>query len=308
MRIAIMAAGGVGGYLAAHLLRAQAAEVALIARGAHLAALRSDGLTLAADGDSFCVPLPLVTDDPSEIGAVDVVLFAVKLADTETAAAACRPLLHAGTAVVPFQNGVESTARIAAVLGDRHACAGCCYLSVAIERPGVVRQVGTLSKFLFAEADGAQSPRIEALRSALAAAGITAPVPESIDLELWTKFSFLVGLSGVTAAARTTIGVVRDTPALASTYRRAIEEAVAVARARGIELPDDVVERHLAFSASLPAGLRASQAIDLERGKPLEVDWLSGAVVRLAAEQGIDTPVNATLHAVLRPFARGSRG
>jgi len=305
MRIAIMAAGGVGGYLAAHLLRHGADEVALIARGAHLDALRNDGLTLAADDGKFTVPLPLVTDDPKAIGPVDAVLFAVKLADTESAAAACGPLLQSDTAVVPFQNGVESTARITAVLGETYTCTGCCYLSAAIERPGVIRQVGALSRFLFAEADGRQSARTQALRTSLTQAGIATPEPAAIDVELWTKFSFLAGLSGVTAAARTTIGAVRDDPALAAIYRRAIEETVAVARARGVALADDVVERHLAFSADLPAGMRASQAIDLERGKPLEVDWLSGAVVRLGAANGVDTPVNATLHAVLKPFAAG---
>ncbi len=308
MRIAIMAAGGVGGFLAAHLLRQGADEVALIARGAHLAALRAEGLTLATEAGRFTVPVPTVTDDPASIGPVDAVLFAVKLADTEAAAAACRPLLGADTAVVPFQNGVESRERVRAVLGAGHACAGCCYVSVAIDGPGVIRQAGAFSRFLFAEADGAQSPRLEALRATLVAAGIEAPAPDDIDVELWTKFSFLVALSGLTAAGRTTIGAVRDDPAMLTVYRRAMEEAVAVARARGIVLPEDVVERHLAFTASLPPGMRASQAIDLERGNPLEVDWLSGAVARLGAEAGVDTPVNAALHAVLRPFAAGARG
>lgn len=307
MRIAIMAAGGVGGFLAAHLLRHGAGEVALIARGAHLQALRADGLTLTSDSGEFTVPVTTVTDDPATIGPVDAVVFAVKLADTEAAAEACRPLLGPETAVVPFQNGVESRERIRAVLGSAHACAGCCYVSVAIDRPGAIRQAGQFGRFLFAEADGAQSPRLEALRAALVGAGVEAPVPDDIDVELWTKFSFLVGLSGLTAAGRTTIGAVRDDPHQAAVYRRAIEEAVAVARARGVALPDDVVDKHLTFTASLPPGMRASQAIDLERGNPLEVDWLAGAVARLGAEAGVDTPVNATLHAVLKPFAGGSR-
>ncbi|MDX1594565.1 MAG: 2-dehydropantoate 2-reductase [Gammaproteobacteria bacterium] len=308
MRIAIMAAGGVGGFLAAHLLRHGADDVALVARGAHLAALRDDGLTLVTDDGSDTRPVTTVTDDPATIGPVDAVLFAVKLADTERAAEACRPLLGDATPVVPFQNGVESRERIRAVLGDAHACAGCCYVSVAIDRPGVIRQAGRFGRFLFAEPDGTQSPRLEALRAALVASGVEAPVPDDIDVELWTKFSFLVALSGLTAAGRTTIGAVRDDPEMADIYRRAIEEAAAVARARGVALPGDVVEKHLEFTATLPAQMRASQAVDLERGKPLEVDWLSGAVVRLGAEAGVDTPVNATLHAVLKPFAGGQDG
>ncbi len=307
MRIAFMAAGGVGGFLAAHLLRHGADEVALIARGAHLAALRDHGLTLVTDDGETTVPVTTLTDDPATIGPVDAVIFAVKLADTEAAAEACRPLLGPATAVVPFQNGVESRERVRAVLGADHACAGCCYVSVAIDRPGVIRQAGQFGRFLFAEADGSQSPRLAALRAALVAAGVECPVPDDIDVELWTKFSFLVGLSGLTAAGRTTIGAVRDDPVQAAIYRRAIEEAVAVARARGVALAGDVVDKHLEFTASLPPGMRASQAIDLERGNPIEVDWLSGAVARLGAEAGVDTPVNATLHAVLRPFTRGSR-
>jgi len=305
MRIAVMAAGAVGGYLAAHLERS-GIEVALVARGAHRDALRDQGLTLIQETGQFTVKPRLVADDPAAIGEVDAVLFAVKLADTERAAEMCRPLLHADTAIIPFQNGVESTARIDAVLGGTHACSGCCYVSVALDGPGVVRQAGQFGRFLFAEADGRQSPRITALRALFQQAGIDAPVTENIAVELWTKFSFLAALSGVTAAARTTIGTVRDNPHLFATYRRAIEETVAVAQARGVPLPDSLVETHLEFSATLPAGMRASQAIDLARGKPLEVDWLSGAVARLGAEAGVDVPVHATLHALLQPFAAGS--
>lgn len=307
MRLAIVAAGAVGGFLAAHLLRAGNHDVALVARGANLQAIRANGLTLATEHDEFTVPVPVVTDDPDTIGPVDAVVFAVKQTDTESAADACRALIGEDTIVVPFQNGVESSSRIGAVLGDRHAGAGCCYVSVALEKPGLVRQAGQFGRFLFAEKDGSQSRRTDALRDALRDAGVDAPVPEDIRVELWRKFSFLVAVSGLTAAGRTTVGEIRDDPLLSTIYRRAIEESVSVARAMNVDLPGDIVERHIEFTESLPAQMRASQAFDLEAGKPLEVDWLSGAVARLGAAAGIDTPVNSTLHAVLKPFANGRR-
>ncbi|KAA3622676.1 MAG: 2-dehydropantoate 2-reductase [Proteobacteria bacterium] len=307
MRLAIVAAGAVGGYLAAHLIRAGVHDIALIARGANLKAIRDNGLTLTTGDTSFTVPVAHVTDDPATIGPVDAVVFAVKQTDTASAAEICRPLLARDTCVVPFQNGVESAERIESILGKRHACAGCCYVSVTIDKPGVIRQAGQFGRFLFAEADGSQSRRTEALRVALVDAGVEAPVPKDIDVELWTKFSFLVALSGLTAAGRSTIGEIRNDPVTSLVYRRAIEEAVSVARARGVQLPIDIVERHLDFTKTLPAEMRASQAFDLEAGKPLEVEWLSGAVSRLGAVAGVETPVNSTLYAVLKPFAKGRR-
>lgn len=306
MRVAIMAAGGVGGYLGARLADA-GHEVAMIARGRHLEAIRTGGLEVDTNKGTTIVRPALATDDPTEVGPVDVVVFAVKLRDTEAAAAACRPLIGPETLVVPFQNGVESTEVLGGMLGREHVAAGCAYIAITIAEPGRLAKVGDLERFLFGEADGGQSDRTRALRAALAEAGVNAPEPEDIRVEIWRKFAFLAPLSGMTAASRSPIGAVRGDPHMRETFRRAVAEVAQVARARGIAVPDDLVEQHMGFVEGLEHHMTSSQAHDLAAGRPLEVDGLSGAVVRLGSEVGIDTPVHATLHAVLRPFAAGGK-
>lgn len=305
MKIAIVAAGGVGGFLGVRLIQA-GADVALMARGAHLAAIRANGLTLETPGGTTTVRPSLVSDRAAEIGPVDVVLFAVKLPDAEAAAVACRPLLGPKTGVVPFLNGVEATAILAKALGTQHAMTGVCYIFAEVASPGRIRQTGRGARFLFGEADGGQSARSEALRAALVGAGLEAPVPGDMREEVWRKFAFLSTISGFTAAARSPIGVLRADPGTRALMQRAIEEVVAVARASGTTLPAGTVERHMEFLDALPAESRASQANDLAAGRPLELHWLSGAVARLGRERGVATPIHATLTAVLLAHARGS--
>jgi 2-dehydropantoate 2-reductase len=206
MRVAIMAAGGVGGYLGVRLAE-HGTEVAMIARGRHLEAIRANGLAVATNQGTIAARPVLATDDPSEIGPVDVVVFAVKLRDSAAAAEASRPLIGPDTVVIPFQNGVESTDVLARALGPRHAAAGCAYIAISIVEPGVLKKVGDLERFCFAEADGAQSPRIEAFRAALDAAGVVAPAVDDIRVEIWRKFAFLAAMSGMTAASRSPITI-----------------------------------------------------------------------------------------------------
>ena len=299
-----MAAGGVGGYLGAKLART-GHEVAMMARGRHLEAIRADGLTVETDTETFTVRPALATADAADIGPVVAVVFAVKLRDTEAAAEAIRPLIGKETVVIPFQNGVESAAILADRLGAAHAAAGCAYIAITIAEPGRLKKVGELERFLFAEADGSQSPRIAAVRRALEDAGVNAPEPADIAVEIWRKFAFLASLSGMTAAARVAIGAIRADSHMLEMFRRAVAEVVAVARARGVAVRDDLVDEHMDFIATLPAEMTSSQAHDLAAGRPLEVDGLSGAVTRLGLAAGIDTPVHATLYAVLRPHSGG---
>ncbi|MFO1184231.1 MAG: 2-dehydropantoate 2-reductase [Bauldia sp.] len=305
MRIAIVAAGGVGGFLGARLIAA-GVEVALLARGAHLAAIRTHGLSLETPSGTTTVRPATITDNPADIGEVDIVIFAVKLPDGETAAAACRPLIGPETGVVPFLNGVEATPLLAKTLGPQHAMMGCCYIFAEVAGPGRIRQTGSGARFLFGEADGGQSQRSNALRAALVSAGLDAPLPGDMRVEVWRKFAFLATISGFTAAARAPIGALRSAPRTRALMRRAIEEAVAVAAACGVGLPGDTVERHMTFLDSLPPESRASQANDLAAGRPLELEWLSGAVARLGLENGVATPVHETLTAVLLPHAKGA--
>jgi 2-dehydropantoate 2-reductase len=307
MRIAVMAAGGVGGFLAARLIKA-GSDVAVIARGAHLAAIRENGLTLENPKERINVRPRIATDDPAAIGPVDILIFAVKMPDIETAAEACRPLIGPGTGVIPFQNGVEASDIIAGILGAEHAMMGTTYIFSDIVEPGRIVQTGTNARFFFGERTGGQSERSNAFRASVLAAGVDAPVPADIRLEIWRKFVFLSSMAGITAATRAPIGEIRADPVMRATYTRAMEEVAAVAKARGIELPADSMDRYAHYFDSAPYEARSTLAKDLAAGRPLEVEWLSGAVHRLGKESGVDTPVHSTFYAVLRPFAQGRRG
>ena len=307
MRIAVMGAGGVGGYFGARLAHA-GQDVAFIARGAHLAAMRERGLTVTSSQGDLHLANPTVTDDPATLGWFDVVLFAVKLWDTEAAAAAIRPLLAAGGVVVPFQNGVESIERIAAVLGPDPVMGGAAYVAATIAEPGVIAQTGTMARLLFGAVLPSQRDAARALLAACKGAGIDADVTDDIEQALWTKFGFLVALSGMTAATRQPIGAIRADPDMRATFEAAIREVWELARTRGIALADDFVARQMRFGDGLPAEMRASTLNDLEAGHKLEAPWLSGAVARMASAAGGAAPVNATLYAAVKPYILGRPG
>ncbi|HYR00617.1 MAG TPA: 2-dehydropantoate 2-reductase [Casimicrobiaceae bacterium] len=304
MRIAVMGAGGVGGYFGARLAHA-GHDVAFVARGRHLLAMKERGLRVTSTLGDVHLARPVVTDDPSTLGWFDAVLFAVKLWDTESAAAAVKPLLAAGGVVVPFQNGVESIERVGAVVGPAQVMGGVAYIAAKIAEPGVVAHTGTMARLRFGTTDPAQAPVAEALLAACKGAGVEAELVSDIRKALWMKFVFLVGLSGVTAATRQPIGVIRADPDLRATFEAAMRETWSVGRARGVALPDDFVADQMRFGDGLPAEMKASMAHDLEAGNRLEAPWLSGAVARMAKEAGGEAPVNATLYAAVKPYLMG---
>ncbi|HKJ49969.1 MAG TPA: 2-dehydropantoate 2-reductase [Gammaproteobacteria bacterium] len=304
MKFATVATGGIGGYLAVRLTQA-GEDVAVLARGAHLDAIESTGLKLEAGDESTRVHPRIATDDPAEIGPVDAVIFGVKAKDVEAAAESCLPLLGPNTVVIPFLNGVETVQRLATVLPIEHIANGTAAISTTVAEPGSIRQVGTFASFTFAESDSSQSPRIEAVRAAFERAGLDAPVVENIDVALWQKFCLFAPMSGITAAARCTIGEIRNDPQLSRLFQDAIAETATLGRALGVALPGDTESRIWQAVGDLPDGMRASTAIDLEAGRPLEVDWISGAVVRLSETVGLDSPINRTLNAVLQPCKAG---
>ncbi|MDD9878999.1 MAG: 2-dehydropantoate 2-reductase, partial [Magnetovibrio sp.] len=230
MRIAIMATGGVGGVFGAKLAAA-GEDVHFIARGAHLEAIRQAGLRIETDDGPVVVADAQATDDPEAIGPVDVVVFAVKLWDTESAADMCRPLLGPETVVIPFQNGVTATETIAGILGEAHTGGGVSRVSSYIEAPGVIRQVGAFASLSFAEADGGRSPRMEAFLAACENAGIDANIPSDITRAVWQKFIFLVALSGLTTAARSPVKLVFEGPEGLSALENSMAETAAVGRA-----------------------------------------------------------------------------
>ena len=306
MKFAIMGSGGVGGYFGGRLAAA-GEDVHFVARGAHLAAMRTDGLRIdSPNGDLYLHPVQ-AADDPAAIGPVDYVLFAVKLMDTESAAMTCRPLVGPDTTVVALQNGVESEAVLGRVLGPDRVMGGTVYISAVIAEPGRVRQTGAFARLVFGEMDRRSSPRGERLAAACREAAIDATLAEDVEREIWMKFIVLVALSGVTTLTRLPVGALRADPDTRALFVSAIAEAAGVGRARGVDLPADAVERQMAVVDGWPAEMVASMLHDLKAGKPLELDWLSGAVRRLGREASVATPVHDLIWTALKLHAPGGK-
>jgi 2-dehydropantoate 2-reductase len=304
LRIAVMGSGGVGGYLGGRLAAA-GQDVTFVARGAHLAAIRAHGLALrSALGDALIRPAQ-ASDDPGAIGPVDLVIFAVKLYDTEAAAEATRPLVGPDTGVVTVQNGVDSAELLARALGRDHVIGGVAQIASVIDEPGVIRHTGTMASFVFGELDGTRSERVAALAAALQAAGVEHRVSADIQRDIWDKMAFLATFAGLTALMRLPIGPIREDAETRAMLREGLAEAFAVARARGIALPDDFVERTLSRCDRLPYEMKSSMLQDLERGRRLELPWLSGAIVRLGQELGVPTPIHAFITTALKLHAGG---
>ncbi len=304
MRIAVIGAGGVGGVFGAALARA-GADVTFVARGAHLAAIRERGLRVEGGRGETLVQPAQATDDPAAIAPVDVVLFCVKLWDVESAGAAIRPMVGNATGVIPLQNGIDASARLLPILGESAVMGGVAQVSATIAEPGVIRQTGTLQRLVFGELDGRHSDRGERFLALCREAGFDAMLTGDIRRALWEKFVLLVAMSGITAVTRLPVGKLRDDPDLVALYRAVMEEVIAVGKASGVALPDDLVEKRMADVFAFPATGRASMAVDLERGNRIELPWLAGKVVSLGRDYGIPTPANATIHAALKPYVNG---
>jgi 2-dehydropantoate 2-reductase len=304
-QFAIMGSGGVGGYFGARLAAA-GADVTFIARGTHLDAIREHGLEVVSPLGDITVQPAQATDRPGDIGPVDVVLFATKLWDTETAGEACCPLMGVGTAVVSLQNGVDAEDSLAAILGPQHVMGGVSQIAAVIERPGVIRHNGDLATIIFGERDGVATARAETLRDVLKGAGIKTILSPDINKAIWQKFIMLVGLSALTTVTGQTIGPIRDNPETHALLEQVMGETAAVARARGIDDSDDILAKALGFVDGLPAAMTSSMAGDRERGNRLELDWLSGAVVRIGADLGVPTPANQSIVDTLKGDTGGS--
>jgi 2-dehydropantoate 2-reductase len=281
--------------------------VAFIARGGHLAAMRRDGLRVLSPLGDVHVPHVEATDDPADIGPVDIVLFCVKLYDTESAGRRLAPLIGPETAVVSLQNGVDSEDALTQMLGPRHVVGGVAYISATIDAPGVIRHLNHQAKLIFGEIDGRPSARLERLRAACAGAGggIVAEMVPDIGRLIWEKFVFLASLAAATGVTRAALGPILADGDMRAMMIAAMREVVAVAAARGVRLAPDLVERNLTFAATLPATMKASLAYDLERGNRIELDGLMGAVVRLGEAAGVPTPVQRTIYAALKPYRDG---
>lgn len=304
MRIAVMGAGGVGGYFGARLAEG-GHDVGFIARGRHLEALRAEGLRVQSPKGDVYLPEVVATDDPSELDPVDLVLFGVKLWDTEASAMLVKPLLADRTAVVSFQNGVAKDDILRNVLGAQHVFGGVCYIAATIAGPGVIEHANTLQKLVFGEYDGTPSARVQQFHDACVGSGIDVEISDRIERTIWEKFVFLVGLSGTTSTSRTPIGPIRGNPRSRAFLHDVMDEVVQVARAQGVPLPTEFADDRLAFIDSVAESMTSSMHHDLERGNRLEVDWLSGDVVERGATLGVPTPCNRAITDILAVHSEG---
>jgi 2-dehydropantoate 2-reductase len=306
MRIAVIGAGGVGGYFGGRLAQA-GHDVTFVARGAHLAALRERGLVIESGLGNATVRTATFTDDVAGIAPCDVVMLCVKLWDVESAVAQVAPLVARGGVVIPFQNGVDAPDIVGRAVGPAHVLGGIAYIAATIREPGVIAHTGTMARLVVGAFPGGDAAAAKAFCEACARAGIDVELATDIRRALWEKFCFLSAMAGCTAVARVPVGDVRGDPDLRATFVAALTEAWTLGRARGVPLADDYPARQTAFLDGLPAAMRSSMLNDLVAGNRLEAPWLSGALVRMAAESGIAVPVNATLYAALRPHVGGAR-
>ncbi len=305
MKIAIFGSGGVGGYFGGKLANS-GEQVTFLARGAHLNALQQDGLHIESPLGNVHLPTVQATDRPQAIGPVDVVLFTVKLYDVDASAASLSPLIGPDTVVITLQNGVDAMDMVARHVGEAHVAGGAAYIVAVIDKPGHIRHT-TAQQLVFGERDGRRSDRLVAFEEAGIRAGFQARATEDVEADLWTKFVRLATWSGMTTVTRSPMGVVRDTPETFALMVAAIEEVIAVGKARGVNLPADLMDTTLAMIQNFPAGSKSSMLEDIERGRRLELPWLSGAVVRLGQEAGVPTPIHQFITAILTPFVNGSK-
>ena len=306
MKILIFGSGGIGAYFGARLAEA-GEEVVFVARGAFAEALRRDGLRVfSARGDVHLKPVTL-HESAETTGAVDAVLICTKMWSLSEAAEAIRPLLTPETAVVPLQNGVESVELLGKAIGSDNLLGGVAYISAHIEAPGVIRHNTQHARIVFGELDGRRSPRAEALHSALERAGIDAILTDDVTRALWEKFSTLAPLAGACSHYRKDIGGLRDSAGGRELLQALASECIAVGRARGVAFSDDWEKTVYDRFDELGAAVKPSMLLDLERGNPLELEWLTGATLRLGEEVGIVTPASRKVYAALHPFAEGRR-
>jgi 2-dehydropantoate 2-reductase len=306
MRIAIMAAGAVGAYYGARLA-VKGHDVFFIARGAHLEAIRKNGLKIESVHGDLHLPKPNVTDDPRTVGPVDIVIFAVKLWDTETAAEQAKPLIGLNTRLITLQNGIDSVERIGAIVGPDKVIGGYAYIATTISAPGVIKHTSQFHHFRFGFADNRPDATLDAFVAAGKEAGLDIGVSKAIERELWEKFIFLTAMTGATATLRSGIGPILADLDTKTFFRQLMEETLAVGKARGVALDNAYIDERMTFAETktVPT-MKGSMANDLDRGGRLELDWLSGKVRALGRELGIATPASDIVFLVLKLHRMGT--
>ena len=304
MKIAVMGSGGVGGYFGARLAAA-GNDVTFIARGAHLAAIRSQGLRVQSPLGDIHLHAVKASDNPATVGPVDFVLFATKLYDTQSAGEQCKALIGADTAVISFLNGVDSEEQLSRILGREFVVGGVARISAEIAAPGVIQHHSSFASIEFGELDGKRSNRMQKFLCAAQDSHIDAQLSDDINAAIWQKFIMLSSFSAITSVTRLATGPIRNSPESWKLMEAAARETGAVAQARGVQLDENAIEGILKILRGLPDQMKSSMLIDLERGNRLELEWLSGAVCRLGREAGVDTPVHNVVFGALAAFVSG---
>ncbi|MGB7257836.1 MAG: 2-dehydropantoate 2-reductase [Pseudolabrys sp.] len=305
MRIAAMAAGAVGGYFGARLAAA-GHDVFFIARGSNLAAIRKNGLKIESVHGDLHLPKPNATDNPTEVGPVDVVMFAVKLWDTEKAAELTKPMVGPNTRVITLQNGIDSVERIAPILGREQTVGGVAYIATVIAEPGVIKHTSQFATMHFGRADKKPDATLAAFAAAGKAANCDIDLSKDIEVERWQKFVFLTAMAGATASRHSAIGPIVATDEGRGFFRALMEEARTVGKAKGVDVGADYIEQRMNFLATkVEPGMKASMAHDLERGNRLELDWLNGKVAELGRALNVPTPASDEVYAELKSHRMG---
>ena len=300
MKIAIMGAGGVGGYYGG-LLCLAGHDVTFIARGAHLKALCEKGLAVRSVFGDFSVSPVRATHDPAEVGAVELAIVATKTYHTDEAAVSMKPMIGSDTSVVSFQNGVDAVERIGAVIGKDHLLGAATWLSAAIEAPGIIGQYSRFRRIVLGEPDGRITPRAEAVANAFRSTPATVELVTNIEQVLWTKFVFISAISALGSLTRVALGDFRKAPQARALLVEAISEVTAVALAKGVTLEKDIAEKTLAFIDDADPDIKPSMQRDIEAGRVSELESMAGVVVKLGRRLGVPTPFMRFAFAVLEP-------
>ena len=306
MKILIMGTGGVGGYYGG-LLAQQGNEVTFIARGAHLYAIRHEGLKVKSIHGDFKVFRANATDDPAKVEPVDLVLFCVKTYNTDDAAEAIRPVIGPQTAVLSLQNGIDAAERIGKVVGMEHVIGGATWLSSAVEEPGVIKQISQFRRIVFGELEGGRSERLRSIFEVLNSTGVTVEVSEDIQKILWTKFVFISAVSTLGSLTRLPMGDYRSVPETRSLLSGIMQEVEALARAQGIPLDPDIVQKSLDFMDHAAPHIKPSMQLDVESGRRTELESMVGVIGRKGRQLGISTPVADFLYSSLLPVELKAR-
>ena len=306
MKIMIMGSGGMGAYYGA-LLAQRGNDVTFIARGAHLEAMRANGLQIKSIFGDFTISPVKTTDSPHEVGTVDLILFCVKTYDTDEAVEAIRPVIGSQTAVLSLQNGVDAVERIGKAIGVEHVLAGATWISSAVEAPGVIKQVSQFRRIVFGELGGTRSERVQSTYEVLQRTGITVEISEEILKVLWTKFVFISTASSLGSLTRLPMGDYRDIPETRSMITSLMQEVEALAQANGVATDVDVVQKSLEFMDNAAPHIKASMQLDVESGHRTELESMVGVIGRKGRELGIPTPVADFVYASLLPIELKAR-